>query len=244
MASPLRSMEWQGHPKNTPHSSDRDRCLEGKVGCSLSRSENRRPMVSDGKEAPHKLPGVVSRFVCGFFTKNRLCAHVRLRMDNTTAVAYVNQLGGTRSLILSNLALALWEWAEKNNIMLIAEHYAGHLNSVADWESRHFRDANNWRLVQKVFSSLMHIRGPCAIDLFADRLNHQLAQFYSWKPDPLSIATDALLQDWSRGRNYAFPPWYPRLLNISVAPPVLLPSFPDLLPIDEAYSFLNKARKI
>ena len=197
-------------------------------------------------------------FAVKSFTKNRLCAHVRLRMDNTTAVAYVNRLGGTHSLVLSNLALALWEWAQKNSIMLSAEHYAGHLNTVADWESRHFRDASNWRLDQNVFSSLMQIRGPCAIDLFADRLNSQLPQFYSWKPDPLSIATDALLQDWSRGRNYAFPPfwlimrslaklqgaggelilitpvwptqaWYPRILDMSVAPPVLLPSFPDLL---------------
>ena len=197
-------------------------------------------------------------FAVKSFTKNRLCAHVRLRMDNTTAVAYVNRLGGTHSLVLSNLALALWEWAQKNSIMLRAEHYAGHLNTVADWESRHFRDASNWRLDQNVFSSLMQIRGPCVIDLFADRLNSQLPQFYSWKPDPLAIATDALLQDWSRGRNYAFPPfclimrslaklqgaggelilitpvwptqaWYPRLLDMSVAPPVLLPSFPDLL---------------
>ena len=197
-------------------------------------------------------------FAVKSFTKNRLCAHVRLRMDNTTAVAYVNRLGGTHSLVLSNLALALWEWAQKNSIMLSAEHYAGHLNTVADWESRHFRDASNWRLHQNVFSSLMQIRGPCVIDLFADRLNSQLPQFYSWKPDPLAIATDALLQDWSRGRNYAFPPfclimrslaklqgaggelilitpvwptqaWYPRLLDMSVAPPVLLPSFPDLL---------------
>ena len=197
-------------------------------------------------------------FAVKSFTKNGLCVHVRLRMDNTSAVAYVNRLGGTRSLVLSNLALALWEWAQKNSITLNAEHYAGRLNTVAVWESRHFRDASNWRLDQKVFRSLMQIRGPCAIDLFADRLNHQLSQFYSWKPDPLAIATDALLQDWFRGRHYAFPPfclimrslaklqgaggelilvtpvwatqaWYPRLLDMSVAPPVLLPSFPDLL---------------
>ena len=31
-------------------------------------------------------------------------------MDNTSAVTYVNCLGGTHSLVLSNLALALWEW--------------------------------------------------------------------------------------------------------------------------------------
>ena len=50
-------------------------------------------------------------FTVKSFTKGRLCVHVRLRMDNTSAVAYVNRLGGTHSLVLSNLALALWEWA-------------------------------------------------------------------------------------------------------------------------------------
>ena len=47
-------------------------------------------------------------FAIQSFTKNRLCAHVCLRMDNTSAVAYLNHLGGTHSLVLSNLALALW----------------------------------------------------------------------------------------------------------------------------------------
>ena len=36
-------------------------------------------------------------FAVKSFIKDRLCAHVRLRMDNTTAVAYVNRLGGTHS---------------------------------------------------------------------------------------------------------------------------------------------------
>ena len=33
-------------------------------------------------------------FAVKSFTKNRLCVHVRLRMDNTSAVTYVNRLGG------------------------------------------------------------------------------------------------------------------------------------------------------
>ena len=35
------------------------------------------------------------------FTKIQILLHVRLRMDNTTAIAYINKLGGTRSLVLS-----------------------------------------------------------------------------------------------------------------------------------------------
>ena len=37
---------------------------------------------------------LVGSFAVKSFTKNRLCVHVRLRMDNTSAVAYVNRLGG------------------------------------------------------------------------------------------------------------------------------------------------------
>ena len=259
VASPPRSMERQGHPELTPRSSDRDRCLEGRVGSSLSRSENRRPVVSDGKEAPYKLPGVASRFVCGEkFHQEPIVCPCEASHGQHNCSSLCEPTRGYPFFSPLHFGFALWEWAQKNSIMLSAEHYAGHLNTVADWESRHFRDASNWRLDQNVFSSLMQIRGPCVIDLFADRLNSQLPQFYSWKPDPLAIATDALLQDWSRGRNYAFPPfclimrslaklqgaggelilitpvwptqaWYPRLLDMSVAPPVLLPSFPDLL---------------
>ena len=122
-------------------------------------------------------------FAVKSFTKGRLCVHVRLRMDNTSAVAYVNRLGGTHFLVLSNLALALWEWALSRNILLSAEHLSGSLNDTADWQSRHFNDSSNWRLCPQVFRALMQIRGPCAKDLFADRLNAQLPQFFSWRPD-------------------------------------------------------------
>ena len=92
-------------------------------------------------------------------------------MDNTSAVAYLNRLGGTRSLVLFNLALALWEWALTRNIFLSAEHISDNLSVSADWQSRSFLDSSNWKLCPEVFRSLMQIRGPCAIDLFADRLN-------------------------------------------------------------------------
>ena len=217
-------------------------------------------MVSDGKEAPYKLPGVASRFVCSekFHQEPIVCPYEALHGQHNCSSLCEPTRGFPFFSPLQFSACSVG-MDQKNSIMLSAEHYAGHLNTVADWESRHFQNASNWGVDQNAFSSLMQIQRPWAIDLFADRLNSQLPQFYSWKPDPFAIATDALLQDWSRGWNYhAFPPfclimrslaklhgaggelilitpvcptqaWHPRLLDKSVALPVLLPSFPDLL---------------
>ena len=43
--------------------------------------------------------------------------------------------------------------------------------------------------------------------LFVSRLTAQLPQFFSWRPDPLALATNPLLQDWSILQAYANPPW-------------------------------------
>lgn len=43
--------------------------------------------------------------------KNRTNIHIRLRMDNTTAIACINKMGGTRSHSLVQLTNDLWSWA-------------------------------------------------------------------------------------------------------------------------------------
>ena len=44
------------------------------------------------------------------------------------------------------------------------------------------------------------------IDLFASRLSNQLPAFYSWKPDPNSLALNALQQTWSHKHLLCFSP--------------------------------------
>ena len=125
------------------------------------------------------------------FTKDCLCV----------SMCVSSAPGRAHSPVLSNLALALWEWALKRNIFLSAKHLSGTLNVSADWETRHFLDWSKWKLCPAMFRSLMQVRGLCAIDLFSDRLNAQLPRFFSWRPDPMALATDALLQGWSGGTN-------------------------------------------
>ena len=45
------------------------------------------------------------------------------------------------------------------------------------------------------------------VGLFASRLSHQLPQYVAWKPDPNSIATDAMQQCWNKMFPYGFPPF-------------------------------------
>ena len=50
------------------------------------------------------------------FVSNMTNTHVLLRIDNRTAIAYINQKGGTHSKPLSDVACNLWSWCLKRNI--------------------------------------------------------------------------------------------------------------------------------
>ncbi|XP_040290011.1 uncharacterized protein LOC121002639 [Bufo bufo] len=197
-------------------------------------------------------------FAVRSFSNGIANACIKLRMDNISAVQYVNRLGGTRSATLARLAKDFWTFCLSKDIMVQAEYLPGLNNVQADWNSRYLSDGSDWQLDPRVFSAISELWGPVSIDLFASRLNRQLTRFYSWRPDPEALAVDAFLQDWSVSHLYAFPPfsmiprtllqvirqqadlvlvvpfwgsqvWFPSLLRILVEIPVLLPTRSDLL---------------
>lgn len=49
-------------------------------------------------------------FALKSFCKAENNIHVRLRIDNTTSVAYINNMGGIKSVACDNLAKELWSW--------------------------------------------------------------------------------------------------------------------------------------
>ena len=48
--------------------------------------------------------------------------HIQLSLDNTTAAAFLNHQGGTKSVQLSALATEMWYWCLERNILLSAVH--------------------------------------------------------------------------------------------------------------------------
>ena len=140
---------------------------------------------------------LVAELAMKTFLKSRRGISVLLQLDNSTAVAYINNRGGTVSPVLTSLAKSLWLWALERDIIITAQHIPGVSNGIADGESRLERDKSDWMLSRGVFQKINLTLGPLEVDLFASRLTHQLPRFFSWRPDPLAEAVDAFQQDWS-----------------------------------------------
>ena len=86
---------------------------------------------------------------------------------NTSAVAYINKMGGTASPVLNSLNKEFWLWCMERDISVQAQHLAGRLNNTADAESRDMKDRHDWKLCPQVFQSINNTFRPLEVDLFA-----------------------------------------------------------------------------
>ena len=133
-------------------------------------------------------------------------SHLQIMIDNTTAVAYVNKMGGAHSLACDAIAQQIWAWAIEHQTWLSASHIAGVLNTAADRRSRVFTDNTEWELSEEAFALVTRHFGFPEVDLFASRLNHKLPMYMSWEHDPGALAVDAFLHPWTYDLHYAYPP--------------------------------------
>jgi hypothetical protein len=178
---------------------------------------------------------------------------VALMSDNTSAVAYLRNQGGTRSHQMCDLAVDICLWAEDRGITLIPRHIPGHLNVLADHLSR--RDQilkTEWSLNQTIANRIFHLWGSPHVDLFALEMNTKLATYMSPIPETQAWKVDSLIQSWGGLYAYAYPPtaliravinkirtdkveviliapcwpnqeWFPDLLQLAIDFPITLP---------------------
>ena len=78
-------------------------------------------------------------------------ARVCLKTDNTTAVAYINKMGGMGSPMLNALAREIWFWCLTRNIFVTAVHISGQKNIHTDYFSWIFNDRTEWNLHPAVY---------------------------------------------------------------------------------------------
>lgn len=142
--------------------------------------------------------------------------------------------------------------------MVVVHKYSRKQNVMADSYSRRFNTNTEWMLDASVFNSLTISFFSPDVDLFASRLNKRMTPFVSWLPDPDALATNAFCLDWGIFLSYIFPPyclinrilqklsqdgaqailvvplwktqtWYPKMLNMLVDFPLILPTTNDIL---------------
>lgn len=140
------------------------------------------------------------------FAKHETNCALLLRVDNTTAVSYVNRMGGIQFPHLNNLSRQIWQWCEKRNIWIYAS-YVNTKDNQADAESRIINPDTEWELSNQAFETIIERLGSPNVDLFASRTNAKCPCFASWKQDPDATYIDAFTIDWRNINFYAFPPF-------------------------------------
>ena len=128
--------------------------------------------------------------------------------DNSTAVAYINHQGGTRSSTLLNITYGLFRLVMRYRMAVQARHIPGRLNRLADLLSRRDEVVNTeWTLCPRVAQMIWSVWGTPHLDLMATRLNNRLPVYVSPVPDPQAHEVDAMSFSWNGLDAYVFPPW-------------------------------------
>ena len=199
--------------------------------------------------------------------------HVKLLVDNTTAVSTINQMGTCHSRVNNHLSQQIWLWCIDHAVWLTVAHIPGKQNTEADRESRLPRRETEWTLHKSIFDAAIKKLGVTpTVDLFASRLNFQLKPYVAYKPDPEAHAVNAFHISWKRHTFYAFPPfsviqrvlqkiseeqttgllvvphwptqtWWPYLMNMLIDFPLLLPRKEDTLYLPAHPQLLHPLRK-
>ncbi|XP_063411285.1 uncharacterized protein LOC134694218 [Mytilus trossulus] len=228
-----------------------DASLTGWGGVYESQSTGGRWSAEENSYHINQLELLAVYLTLKSFCSNASCVHIHAQIDNTTAVTYINKMGGMKEN-LNDLTREILLWCINRNIWLTAAHLPGSENCEADYESRNSNDDTEWELDSEVYIKIEQLFGSPDIDLFASRLNYKVTPYCSYRPDPNAKLVDAFTFNWGTNFNYIFPPfsilgavlrkivqdqadaiviaplwptqpWFPKILQLLVDCPRILP---------------------
>ena len=108
------------------------------------------------------------------YSKNTFDTSVYLKVDNTTAVAWINKQTAPTEFEFST-----------------ASYIESKKNKIANFESRNVKNDLEWAPKDHIFTKVKIKLGQPTIDLFASKGNNNVKTFYSFYPDPLASGVDA-----------------------------------------------------
>lgn len=192
------------------------------------------------------------------FARDLQDCELLLRIDNTTAISYINRMGGIQYPKLNLIARQIWNFCETRNLWIFSSYIASKENIDADSASRANNIDTEWELAQWAFNIITEKFGEVEIDLFATSSNRKCDQYCSWYPEPEAYCIDAFTMDWCGWKFFAFPPvalilkclqkikndqaqgiliaplwpsqpWYPLWNTMLVGEPIIFPTHNNLL---------------
>lgn len=131
------------------------------------------------------------------FAKDNNNCEILLRIDNATAIAFVNKMGGIQYPHLHDLAKNIWQWCESRQLFVFASYISSKGNTIADKESIIRSIGTEWELGDKYFRRIIKNCQSPEIDLFASINNAKCKKYISWQKDPNTVAVDAFTVSWS-----------------------------------------------
>lgn len=134
--------------------------------------------------------------MAAFFALKCFASHlsdcqILLRVDNTSAISYINRTGGVQFPHLSELARKIWEWCECRRLWIFASYISSKDNVEADYASRFINIDTEWEMNDRAFRVIISQFGAISMDLFASRLNKKCRRVCSRFPNPEVTAVDA-----------------------------------------------------
>lgn len=140
------------------------------------------------------------------YCKTNNFKHARVMCDNTTAISYINNMGGIQSTVCDSLSKDIWMYCHTIDLWITAAFIPGKENKVDD-KSRRINSGTEWMLNRKLFKKIINQLYSPEVDLFASRINKQLDKYVSWHPDPYAFAVDAFSIKWDNYTYFIFPPF-------------------------------------
>ena len=99
-------LEWEGASSTRPQHHNRERCLEGRLGCTLKWTKHRRPVESVRAVSPHKLPGTAGRFFCNKMLCKIQDKHSHSAFHGQCDSCYLHQQDGGNQIPCPSLSVS------------------------------------------------------------------------------------------------------------------------------------------
>ena len=138
-------------------------------GCACTDSQSGGEGLPEGSSFHiNYLELKAAYFVLKCFPREVVGKHVRIMIDNTTAVACISRMGTSHSESCNIMTQTIWRWCIENKVWVSASFIPGKENTAADKESKVITLDMVWKLDPTALShafSLLQVHPD--IDLFA-----------------------------------------------------------------------------